>query len=77
MKASSAVNYVYVHTDNGGVEGLLFASQMIDHQMFFLYKIFIIKQAENTLPELLLLFYSIEPQMSTIYWFGFFFKQKR
>ncbi len=39
--------------------------------------IFIIKiKAENTLPEPLLLFYSIEPQMSTIHWFGFFFKQK-
>ncbi len=25
MKASSAVNYLYVHTDNGGVEALLFA----------------------------------------------------
>ncbi len=25
MKASSAVNYVYVHTDDGGVESLLFA----------------------------------------------------
>ncbi len=25
MKASSAVNYVYVHTDDGGVEALLFA----------------------------------------------------
>ncbi len=36
-----------------------------------------IHKAENTLPELLLLFYSIEPQMSTIHWFGFFFKQKR
>ncbi len=36
-----------------------------------------IKKAENTLPELLLLFYSIEPQMSTIRWFGFFFKQKK
>ncbi len=35
-----------------------------------------IKKAENTFPELLLLFYSIEPQMSTIHWFGFF-KQKR
>ncbi len=32
---------------------------------------------ENTLPELLLLFYSIEPQMSTVHWFGFFFKQKK
>ncbi len=32
-------------------------------------------KAENTLPELLLLFYSIEPQMSTIHWFGF--KQKK
>ncbi len=35
------------------------------------------KKSENTLPELLLLFYSIEPQMSTIHWFGFFFKQKK
>ncbi len=43
----------------------------------FLYKIYILKKAENTLPELLLLFYSIEPQMSTIHWFGFFFKQKK
>ncbi len=25
MKASSAVNYLYVHTDDGGVEALLFA----------------------------------------------------
>ncbi len=25
MKASSAVNYLYVHTDDGGVESLLFA----------------------------------------------------
>ncbi len=25
MKASSAVNYLYVHTDNGGVEALLYA----------------------------------------------------
>ncbi len=25
MKASSAVNYLYVHTDDGGVETLLFA----------------------------------------------------
>ncbi len=25
MKASSVVNYLYVHTDNGGVEALLFA----------------------------------------------------
>ncbi len=38
---------------------------------------YILKKAENTLPELLLLFYSIEPQMSTIHWFGFFFKQKK
>ncbi len=29
---------------------------------------------ENPLPELLLLFYSIEPQMSAIHWFSFFFK---
>ncbi len=35
------------------------------------------KKAENTLPELLLLFYSIEPQMSTAHWFDFFFKQKK
>ncbi len=26
MKASSAVNYLYEHTDDGGVEALLFAS---------------------------------------------------
>ncbi len=25
MKASRAVNYLYVHTDDGGVEALLFA----------------------------------------------------
>ncbi len=25
MKGSSAVNYLYVHTDDGGVEALLFA----------------------------------------------------
>ncbi len=25
MKASSEVNYLYMHTDNGGVEALLFA----------------------------------------------------
>ncbi len=25
MKASSAVNYLYMHTDDGGVEALLFA----------------------------------------------------
>ncbi len=25
MKASSAVNYLYVHTDDGGVKALLFA----------------------------------------------------
>ncbi len=25
VKASSAVNYLYVHTDDGGVEALLFA----------------------------------------------------
>ncbi len=45
---------------------------------FYIIYIYIyIKKAENTFPELLLLFYSIEPQMSTIHWFGFFFKQKR
>ncbi len=43
----------------------------------FIYIYIYIYKAENTLPELLLLFYSIEPQMSTIHWFGFFFKQKR
>ncbi len=26
MKASSAVNYLYVHTDDGGAEALLFAA---------------------------------------------------
>ncbi len=45
--------------------------------MPYFHIIFIYKKAENTLPELLLLFYSIEPQMSTIHWFGLFFKQKR
>ncbi len=35
-----------------------------------------LKKAENTLSELLVLFYDIEPQMSTIHWFGFF-KQKK
>ncbi len=45
--------------------------------MAYFYIKYILKKAENTLPELLLLFYSIEPQMSTIHWFGFFFKQKR
>ncbi len=44
---------------------------------YFHIKNIYIKKAENTLPELVLLFYSIEPQMSTIHWFGFFFKQKR
>ncbi len=44
---------------------------------YFYIKYIYIKKPENTLPELLLLFYSIEPQMSTIHWFGFFFKQKK
>ncbi len=42
----------------------------------FLYNKYL-KMAENTLPELLLIFYSIGPQMSNIHWFDFFFKQKR
>ncbi len=29
MKASSAVNYLYVHTDDGGVEALLFAVKQL------------------------------------------------
>jgi len=41
------------------------------------YKIYISIKDENTLPEQALLFYSIEHQMSTIDWFGFFFKQKK
>ncbi len=43
----------------------------------YFYKKYIFKKRLKTLPELLLLFYSIEPQMSTIHWFGFFFKQKK
>ncbi len=34
---------------------------------YFYIKYIYIKKPENTLPELLLLFYSIEPQMSTIH----------
>ncbi len=31
MKASSAVNCLYVHTDDGGVDALLFAVKTVDH----------------------------------------------
>ncbi len=33
MKASSAVNYLYVHTDDGGVEALLFAVKQLTTAM--------------------------------------------
>ncbi len=34
MKASSAVNYLYVHTDGGGVEALLFAIKRLTTAVF-------------------------------------------
>ncbi len=42
---------------------------------YFYIKYIFKKKAENTLPELLLLFYSIES--CQLYMFGFFFKQKK
>ncbi len=35
MKAASAVNYLYVHTDDGGAEALLFAAVCVScHKMW-------------------------------------------
>ncbi len=31
MKASNAVNYLYVHTEDSAVEALLFAVKTVDH----------------------------------------------